>query len=82
MQNESFSVEKLLYFPLEFYCFDASACLVDILSILHINLFQNFVCGTGIECVHDLGFSCQLVNFFRNSKAFPVNKGYTLFSKV
>ena len=49
--------------------------------ILHLHLFENFISGIGIQCVHDLGFSYQLGDFLRNSKAFHVSKGFTLFSK-
>ena len=79
LQNEPFSVEKLMYFTLVFYYLDASTCLVDILYIFNLHLFKTFICGIGAECVHNLGFSCQLGDFLRN---FHVSKGFTLFSKV
>ena len=130
LQNEFFSVEKCMYFPLGFYYFDGSSCLVYIyiyiymcvciyiyihtysiigkkhtkytlqrlmkkasiyiyqslslslyIYILDLHLFQNSIWGIGVECVHDLGFSCQLGDFLRNSKAFHVRKGFTLFFK-
>ena len=44
-----------------------------------IVLHSKFYMGTDIECVHDLGFSCQLGDFWGNTKAFLVSKGSTLF---
>ena len=78
LQNEPFSVEKLMYFTLVFYYLDASTCLVDILYIFNLHLFKTFICGIGAECVHNLGFSCQLGDFLRN---FMSAKGSLYFLK-
>ena len=72
------------FWVLLFWCFNLLNRYIIYIHIyinIYIYIFQNFFCSIGIDCVHDLGFSCQLGNFLRNSKAFHVSKGFTLFSK-
>ena len=71
-----------MYFSVLFHYFDVSSCLVDILYIFDLFLFNNFISSIGVECVHDLGSSCQFVIFLEIPKVFMSAKGSIYFLKI